>query len=81
MVSKGWCVLFASLLGGEWCRYYILSILFYCSEGLLLVRTIAASHVDLQRGEVAHGAVPLALRRHLRHHDRGNVRHEQLYLS
>lgn len=38
VVTKGWCVLFASLLGSEWCRYYALSILFYCTEGLLLVR-------------------------------------------
>ncbi|OAO12100.1 hypothetical protein AV274_6235 [Blastocystis sp. ATCC 50177/Nand II] len=40
VVTKGWCVLFASLLGSEWCRYYALSILFYCTEGLLLIYNV-----------------------------------------
>lgn len=43
VITKGWCVLFASLLGSEWCRYYALSILFYCTEGLLLVRAMPSS--------------------------------------
>ena len=44
VITKGWCVLFASLLGSEWCRYYVLSILFYCTEGLLLVRARPPPH-------------------------------------
>ena len=38
LISKGWCVLFSSLLTTEWVRYYILAIMFYCFEGLLIVR-------------------------------------------
>lgn len=38
LLSKGWCVLFSSLLTTEWVRYYILAIMFYCFEGLLIVR-------------------------------------------
>ena len=38
LISKGWCVLFSSLLSSEWIRYYILAIMFYCFEGLLIVQ-------------------------------------------
>lgn len=37
LVTKGWCILYGSLLTSEWIRYYILAILFYCADGSIMV--------------------------------------------
>ncbi|KAK8794490.1 hypothetical protein WA171_003612 [Blastocystis sp. BT1] len=43
LLSKGWCVIYTSLLFSEWVRYYILGILVYCSDGFMLIFNMETS--------------------------------------
>ena len=77
-MSKGWCILFGSLLSSEWSRYCILAVMFYCTEGVLIVVLSVDLHVDLQRGEVESPVLPRSLHPGVRRDDRGDVPHSEL---